>query len=170
MSIVKRMLEGAIKWFSVWGLSTLNCIFNKLNSLLLVPWAVHQGILTLDLLALLGLGKNCGFFTWALRFQNCLSYKITLLPKGHSEGAFFASYRAKRMWCFDHSCIYYTQFVKGSVIAYLQTCKLRKCRSLQFCNNQTINKISNCCFGLIVWQFSAIFSEFYGPFWVRTLV
>ena len=25
------------------------------------------------------MGKNCGFFTWALRFQNRLSYKITTL-------------------------------------------------------------------------------------------
>ena len=26
------------------------------------------------------MGKNCGFFTWAIRFQNRLSYKITTLP------------------------------------------------------------------------------------------
>ena len=25
------------------------------------------------------MGKNCGFITWAFRFQNCLSYKITTL-------------------------------------------------------------------------------------------
>ena len=26
------------------------------------------------------IGKKCGFFTWALRFQNRISYKITTLP------------------------------------------------------------------------------------------
>ena len=32
-----------------------------------------------------GLGKECGFFTWALRFQNRLSYKITTLQDHYVE-------------------------------------------------------------------------------------
>ena len=35
-----------------------------------------------------GLGKNCGFFTWALRFQNCLSYKITTLSTSKDNQKF----------------------------------------------------------------------------------
>ena len=34
------------------------------------------------------MGKNCGIFTWALRFKNRLSYKITTLQASHYEIVF----------------------------------------------------------------------------------
>ena len=52
------------------------------------------------------LGKNCRFFTWALRFQNRLSYKITTLSQNFRHRNWnlqstiaLLSYTVKRLSC-----------------------------------------------------------------------